>query len=164
MILLFMSPGNKLKKSKLLLMNSVSYFFWENRPVVEWQNARVRCLRQWVCHQSDSRFSRILKIFFLHFHFSFSISSHFFHFSKKSESIFFTLHLSKKSASFYFSLFTSRTFQTHSRRGLQWVELPWLPWSVTFCTLSTLETCILNHMEKFSPEKDKHNPPIKVNP
>ena len=70
------------------------------------------------------------------FHFSISISKHFdftFHFSKKSESIlfslcnfskksesiFFTLHLSKKSASFYFSLFTSRTFQTHSRRGLQ---------------------------------------------
>ena len=106
------------KKSKLLLMNSVSCFFWDTRPVVEWQNARVRCLRQWVCHQSDSRFSRILKIFFLHFHFSFSISSHFFHFSKKSESIFFTLHFSKKSERFYFSLFTSRTSQTHSRRGL----------------------------------------------
>ena len=98
MILLFMSPGNKLKKSKLLLMNSVSYFFWDTRPVVEWQNARVRCLRQWVCHQSDSRFSRILKIFFLHFHFSFSISSHFN----------FTFNSRKRVKGIYFSLFTSR--------------------------------------------------------
>ena len=56
--------------------------------------------------------------FFLHFHFSFSISSHFFHFSKKSESIFFTLHFSKKSESFMFSLFTSRTSKTHSRWSL----------------------------------------------
>ena len=87
-------------------MNSVSYFFWDTRPVVEWQNARVRCLRQWVCHQSDSRFSRILKIFFLHFHFSFLISSHFFHFSKKSEGIlFFTFHFSKKVKAIHISLF-----------------------------------------------------------
>merc|ERR1711928_124031 len=69
------------------------------------------------------------------FHFSISISKHFdftFHFSKKSESIlfslctsrkrvkhfFFTLHLSKKSESFLFSLFTSRISKTHSRWSL----------------------------------------------
>ena len=69
------------------------------------------------------------------FHFSISISKHFdftFHFSKKSESIlfslctsrkrvkafFFTLHFSKKSESFLFSLFTSRTSKTHSRWSL----------------------------------------------
>ena len=125
MILLFMSPGNKLKKSKLLLMNSVSYFFWENRPVVEWQNARVRCLRQWVCHQSDSRFSRILKIFFLHFHFSFSISSHFFHFSKKSESIFFHFAPLEKECKLLFFTFHFSNFPDPLSQGpaMSWVAL-----------------------------------------
>ena len=69
------------------------------------------------------------------FHFSISISKHFdftFHFSKKSESIsfslctsrkrvktfIFTLHFSKKSESFLFSLFTSHTSKPHSRWSL----------------------------------------------
>ena len=81
------------------------------------------------------------------FHFSISISKHFdftFHFSKKSENIFFhfallekewkhfsfTLHFSKKSESFYFSLFTSRTSKTHSRWSLPCIAF--VSWSMLF--------------------------------
>ena len=80
-------------------------------------------------------FSRIVKNF-RNFHFWISISKYFdftFHFSKKIESIcfslctsrkrvkafFFTLHFSKKSENFSFSLFTSQTSKTHSRWSLQ---------------------------------------------
>ena len=100
-------------------------------------------------NKSENLVSRELLRILENFHFSISISKHFdftFHFSKKSESIcfslctsrkrvkafffhfallekewkhiFFTLHFSKKSEGFFFSLFTSRTSQTHSRWGL----------------------------------------------
>ena len=58
------------------------------------------------------------------FHFSISISKHFdftFHFSKKSESIFFSLCTSRKEWKLF--IFTSRTSKTHSRWSLFHINL-----------------------------------------
>ena len=68
-----------------------------------------------------SRFSRIVKNSREFSLLDLDLEAFWFHFSlleKEWKHIFFTLHFSKKSESFFFSLFTSRTSQTHSRWGL----------------------------------------------
>ena len=87
------------------------------------------------------------------------VKAFFFHFAlleKEWKHIFFTLHFSKKSESFFFSLFTSRTSQTHSRWGLHRNDQ-----NISLLLLMTL-ACLVFIAHTLLPFSNFYNPPFHL--